>query len=273
MATGSLEARRPKLALPFTTLSAPDTVRLVAGEDFRYTLTAPGLDCWLPTFLASLDGRLTVREALAVIAPDRRPGAVRIVERLYGERILVDGSAADAHAPSGYRIASEGTGALMEGLATSGSVLPAITILCQDRLDYAEALQFNRRCLSGGGPWMWATVGPLARGYVSPVFMPESGPCLGCLLGHFRRRSPAPEIYDALQNQARKGGAILAVPFPSDGVEILRRLIRGKVSMLQEQAVPVAAYRLHVLEVATFEVSTHPVFRDPECGECGGRRR
>ena len=37
-------ARRPRLALPFTVLASPDSVRLVAGEDFRYTLTGPELD-------------------------------------------------------------------------------------------------------------------------------------------------------------------------------------------------------------------------------------
>src|SRR4051794_6435571 len=33
---------RPRLALPFTFLTGPGRVRLVAGEDFRYTLAGPG---------------------------------------------------------------------------------------------------------------------------------------------------------------------------------------------------------------------------------------
>src|SRR5207302_70111 len=46
---------RPCLALPFTVLTAQDRVRLVAGEDFRYTLTGPGLETWLPDWLPTLD--------------------------------------------------------------------------------------------------------------------------------------------------------------------------------------------------------------------------
>ena len=42
---------RPCLALPFTFLSSPDRVRLVAGEDFRYTLDGPRIETWLPQWL------------------------------------------------------------------------------------------------------------------------------------------------------------------------------------------------------------------------------
>ena len=83
--------RRPCLALPFTLLTAADTVRLVAGEDFRYTLTAPGLDGWLPPWLERLDGRRTLDETLLAIPAERRADAVRLAERLYGERVLIDG--------------------------------------------------------------------------------------------------------------------------------------------------------------------------------------
>ena len=265
-----MDSRRPRLALPFTVLSSPETVRLVAGEDFRYTLTGEGIDRWLPGLLERLDGRRTVEDAVAAVAEPERAAARRIVDRLYGERVVVDGTAVDVHPGATFRIEAEGAGPLLEGLGAPRSAAPALHVLCQDRLDYDEALRFNRRRLDGAEPWMWATTGPLARGYVSPVFLPTSGPCLGCLIGHFRRRSPAPEVYDALQSRP---GDVKPVPFPAEGAAILRSLILRKAAMLADPAAPVAPYRLHVLECATLEVSSHRVFLDPECDACRGRRR
>lgn len=256
--------RRPRLALPFTILASPDTVRLVAGEDFRYTLQGPGLDRWLPALLAVCDGR-PLEEALARVDAAQRGAASRIVDRLYAERVLVDGP---ARAEGTYRVAAEGRGALAEGWPAGEG--PALRLLCQDRLDVNEALTFNRRCLEGSEPWMWATTGPMARGYVSPAFLPASGPCLACLIRHFRRRSPAPEIYDALE---ARPGDVRPVPFPAEGVAILQGLVLRKAAMLADPGAPAAPYRLHVLEIATLEVTSHRVFRDPECDACGSRRR
>lgn len=264
------DSRRPRLALPFTVLASRDTVRLVAGEDFRYTLTGEGIDRWLPGLLERLDGRRTVEEAVSSLAEPERPAARRIVDRLYGERVAVDGTAVDVHPAAAFRLEAEGSGPLLEGLSSPASAAPALHVLCQDRLDYDEALQFNRRRLEGAEPWMWATTGPLARGYVSPVFLPASGPCLDCLIRQFRRRSPAPEIYDALLSAPKD---VRPVPFPPEGVAILRSVVLRKAAMLADPAAPVATYRLHVLECATLEVSSHRVFRDPECDACGGRRR
>jgi bacteriocin biosynthesis cyclodehydratase domain-containing protein len=271
MPPGTGDSRRPRLAFPFTILASPGTVRLVAGEDFRYTLSADGLDQWLPKLLASLNGRRTQAEALAGISEAHRKAAAGILDRLARERVLVQGGAAEAHPARAYQLAVEGKGALLEGLTSTEAGAPPLPILCQDRLDYEEALQFNRRCLDGDGPWMWASYGPMARGYVSPVFLPASGPCLACLILHFRRRSPAPEIYDALMAPGR--GSIEPVPFPAEGFAILRAVILRKIALLAEAAAPAAPYRLHVLEGATFEVSSHRVYRDPECEACGRRRR
>jgi bacteriocin biosynthesis cyclodehydratase domain-containing protein len=264
------DSRRPRLALPFAILPAPGVVRLVAGEDVRFTLRAEGLDRWLPGLLSALDGCGALEDALSRVEEEFRPAARRLVDRLYGERVLVEGRAA---APAAvWRIAAEGRGPLLDGLSGGGDGR-ALAVLCQDRLDYDEARRFNRRALDGRGPWMWATIGPLARGYVSPVFLPTSGPCLDCLLRQFRRRSPAGEVYDALDDHAKAGGALPPAPFPGDGVEILRRLILRKAAMLADPLEPAAPYRLHVLEVATLEVTAHRVFLDPECGACQGRRR
>ena len=147
-----------------------------------------------------------------------------------------------------------------------------VTALCQDRLDYAEALHFNARMLKGVNPWLWLTVGPLNRGYVSPVFLPDAGPCLHCLLTHFQRLSPAPELYDDLKEHARRGQPICAAPFPPQGVAILQQLLLWKVALLREPEAPAALFQLHVLEIGTLEVTAHRVYRDPECSACSGRR-
>jgi bacteriocin biosynthesis cyclodehydratase domain-containing protein len=263
---------RPRLSLPFTILTDPDTVRLVAGEDFRYTLTAPGLDDWLPAWLAGLDGRTPLDQALRRLPEGRRGAAEQVVDRLYGERVLVDGTAADAHQPARRSLVIEGSAAWavdwLPAANASGSALP---VLCQDRLDYDEALRFNRRYLDTGSPWLWASTGAMNRAYVSPLFLPDAGPCLSCLVQHFRRLSPVPDLYQALTDHARQGGPILPVPFPPPAVAIVQQLLLWKASLAEEAEAPVALYRLHVLEVASLEVTAHRVLVDPDCPECGGR--
>ncbi len=192
-----------------------------------------------------------------------------------GERVLVDGTAPEAHRNVEYRLVVEGTGPLLGSLrqserADGGAKHQAgsLFVLCQDSLDYAAALRFNRRCRNDHVSWLWVTTGPMSRGYVSPVFLPDAGPCFGCLLGHFRRLSPAPELYDALLTDR---AFIAPTPFPDESAGILRQLVLWKLSVLQQENPPAALYRLHVLEVDSFEVTTHRVFIDPECPECGRR--
>jgi bacteriocin biosynthesis cyclodehydratase domain-containing protein len=192
------------------------------------------------------------------------------MDRLYAERVVVEGPAAPAHPGKRHGIRVEGSGELLEGIASEGGG-EALAVLCQDRLDYDEALRFNRRSLAGGIPCLWATYGAMSRGYVSPPFLPGAGPCLGCLIRHFQRLSPAAELYDGLIDHARRGRAIAPVPFPAPGVEVLRQLIRWKAALLAEAEPPAALYRLHVLDAASLEVSAHRVFADPECPDCGRR--
>lgn len=244
---------------------------LVAGEDHRYAMSGAGLGSWLPGLLGQLDGKRTLEGLLAALPSERREVASAAIERLYGERVLVEGTASDAHQPMGFRIEVEGQNPLAEALraaageetsAEEGDLLP---VLCQDKLDFNEASRFNARCAEGEAPWLWVTCGPLSRGYVSPVFLPDAGPCLDCLVRHFQRMSPAPEVYERLSEHAARGGEIAPAVFPSAGLEVLAQLARWKVAQLRE-AVPAAAfYRLHVLEADSFEVSTHRVFADPEC--------
>ncbi len=263
--------RRPRLALPFTVLAEPGVVRLVAGEDFRFTLRAAALDAWLPALLRRCDGRCSLDDLLASLPEPQRTPARSLFERLYGERVLVDGPTSAAHRAVTCQLVVEGTGPLVERLA--GSVVrdepdprPVLHVFCQDRLDLAAALHVNRRMRSGGARWVWVSTGPLTRGYVSPVFLPHVGPCLGCLLRHFRMLSPAPEIHDALSH----GVAVEPVAFPDGGLAVLEGLVRWKARLLAEPEPTAALYRLHVLEVDSLEVASHRVFVDPECPECGG---
>lgn len=261
---------RPRLAFPFSVLTDPDTVRLIAGEDFRFTLTAPTLDRWLPPILALCDGRLSRDEIVQRLDPEQQARAREWLARLYGERILVNGSASEAHRPRSCRLAVEGRGELADRLRERNEPgTDALQILCQDGLDYEEALRFNRARRIGPSPWLWASTGAMSRGYVSPVFLPDAGPCLACLLAQFRTLSPTPALYDALAEHVRRGGVVEPVPFPAEGTAILEQLVRWKAALLALAEPPAALYRLHVLEADTFEVSTHTVFRDPECPEDG----
>jgi bacteriocin biosynthesis cyclodehydratase domain-containing protein len=266
-------SRLPKFALPFTVLCSAGTVRLAAGEDCRYTLSAPELETWFPAFLRSLDGRTPVERALHGVPEARRPAALRLVERLYEERVLVDGTASDAHAPQAYRLEVEGSASWSQGRFEAGLVTgDGLPILCQDALDYDAVIRFNRLHLDTARPWLWATTGPMSRAYLSPLFLPHAGPCAACLLSHFRRLSPVSELYEELVAHSRKGNVVAPVPFPAEGEAILRELIRWKVRLATEEQSPGSLYRLHVLEVRTLEVSSHRVPIDPECPECRSTR-
>jgi bacteriocin biosynthesis cyclodehydratase domain-containing protein len=249
-------------------------VRLVCGEDFRYTLTGPGLEGWLPGLLDRLDGRVPLEQALATATAECRAAALGVVERLYGERVLVEGPPSAPPVGPAYRLLPTGTGPLPEALADglSDPATPAMQVFCQDRLDYEAALRFNRSCLVGTAPWLWATSGPAARAYISPVFLPDTGPCLACLLRQFQTLSPAPEIYDALREHTLRGQPIAPAPFPVEAQPVLAGLVRWKAALLGRRPAPAALFRLHVLEVDMLEVSSHRVFADPECPDCAGSR-
>ena len=64
---------------------------------------------------------------------------------------------------------------------------------------------------------------------------------------------------------------IVPVPFPPPAVVIVQQLLVWKAALAAQSEKPSALYRLHVLEVASLEISSHRVFVDPECPECGGR--
>jgi hypothetical protein len=254
--------KRPRLALPYSILVAKDTVRLVAGEDFRYTLTAPGLDAWLPDVLRALDG---VKELDALLPAARRDEARAVLERLEGERVIVDGPPRTEPASHGIELEGDAP-RLAAAIGPSTRELArterTLRVLVQDRLDLRAALAWNEARRRGVDPFLWATTGPLTRAYVSPVFLPGEGPCLACLLDHFERLSPSPEIHAALRAHE---GALARADVPEDALAILGALVRWKVALLARPETPAAVYRLHVLEIASLEVSSHRVLVNPAC--------
>ncbi|MBI3267603.1 MAG: TOMM precursor leader peptide-binding protein [Planctomycetes bacterium] len=276
-----LERCHPRLALPFTILRAHGVVRLVAGEDFRYTLHEEGIEGWLPELLARCDGTRTAAEALAGVEPVRRDRARQAVERLWGERVLVEADVSLSHRGGRRDVRVEGASPLrarvedalrrarVEG-PTAGS--GALLVFCQDALDYDAALEAGRRSRAEGTPFLWATTGPMHRAFAGPVFLPRAGPCLTCLYRHFLRLSPCPEIYAGLLEHVRGGGKLQATEFPAAGLDLLAALVAWKVARFEAEEAQTAPYRLHVAEVDSLEVSAYPVFSDPECPDCRGGR-
>ncbi|MFM7165722.1 MAG: TOMM precursor leader peptide-binding protein [Planctomycetaceae bacterium] len=261
------------MALPFTFLASQDSVRLVAGEDFRYTVLSAGIDKWLPGLAARFDGRAAIDDLLATVPSEFRQAAADLIERFYAERIVFDGTAEDYFKPSAFRGVPEGTGAIVQRLQAGSDFSaqvahPSVHILCQDRLDYLALMEFNQRMLAGRSPWMWVSYGALVRGYVSPLFLPDAGPCLCCLLRHFERLSPVPEFYTELVQHARAGKMVTPVSFPETGLEILRQIVKWKLEAAALSEPPAGLFRLHVVEADSLEVRVHRVFRAPRCPEC-----
>lgn len=268
--------RRLRPVRPLTVLAEPGQVTLVAGEDLRYALEAPGLEAWLPGLLAGLDGRRELAALLATLDPGLRPAAADLLERLAAERVLVDAPAAERHVPRVGRAAIEGDGPLAERLrrelgTRDGAGPAALRVLVQDRLDWEALARFDRARRAGGAAALWASTGPATRGLVSPLVLPETGPCLGCLVAAFERRSPVPGLYEKLRAHARAGGRIEPSPFPEAGLVVLAGLVLAKLEAAGTGSPDPALYRLHVLDPASLEVRAHPVPADPDCPECPGR--
>ncbi len=298
----------PRLALPFTVIADGELLHLIAGEEVRYSIRAGSNVSGLAAVLRRCDGRESLDTLLLELSEADRSAMRQLIERLYGERILIDGPVEQLSVANRNRLAVEGRGELSDRLlkceshtvrdfGERGGVSPPVgadisishltggltpprspesgtvlSLLCQDTLDPRAVLEFNRRCLRAGtGPWMWVTTGPASRGFVSPVFLPNTGPCLECLVRHFQRLSPVPQLYEALARHGQQDGAFAAVPFPAEGLTILEQIVRWKLGQLSGTPHP-AVFQLHVLELDSLEVSTHRVFLDPTCPECADAR-
>lgn len=268
-------ARRARLspALPLTVVPTAGRVRLLAGEDLRLTLEAPGLEAWLPAVLAGLDGERSAGEVVAHLRAAEQQAALELLGRLVAERVLVE--VREARAPRRpLRLRLEGAsavrGAIEERLGEQGEGEGVLCVLCQGTLDVGAALAFAAERRDAGEASLWVTTGPATRAYVSPVFLPGEGPCLGCLLGAFRRRSPAPELYAALVDHGARGGAFAEAPLTPRVLAVVAELVLWKLDLLDASRDEAAAFVLHAIEARSLEVSTHPVPVDDDCELCGG---
>lgn len=269
---------RPRLVGAFTIVpQGDDVVWLVAGEDVRLALRGDAIAGWLPALLRACDGRRTGDEVIA-LAPSAHQGEARdLIDGLAGERVLVDGGAVLAHQPVAVAWRVEGSGALADALrARAPDVAPAergeLCVLAQDTLELAAALAVNaaRRAahVAGRPRWLWASTGPQARAFIGPLFLPDTGPCLACLVDHFRLRSPVPELYGLI---AAHPGPFAAAVFDPAALAVVADLVAWKLSLVAHAPAPAALYALHVIEVATLEVSSHRVLINPECPACATR--
>jgi bacteriocin biosynthesis cyclodehydratase domain-containing protein len=258
---------RPRLAGAFTIVPRGDAVWLISGEDVRFTLRGDAAASWLPELLRACDGTLTLDAVVACAPAAHQAEARELLTGLAGERVIVDGGAALAHRPAPPAWQVEGTGRLAEALrprAPGG----ALRVIAQDTLDFPAALAANARQLAGTTRWLWASIGPQARAFVGPLFLPDAGPCLECLLDHFRLRSPVPELYDLL---AAHPGPFAPAAFDDEPLAIVADLVAAKLALVARDPAPAALYALHVVEAATLEVSSHRVLINPECPACGKR--
>lgn len=267
----------PRLALPFTVITAEGRLHLIHGEDVRYSLTAGAWAEHAAVLLRQCDGSQPVDTLLAAAPAEFRGLLERLVEQLWSERVLAPGPAEAAHVAGDWALEVTGGGLLFQSLAQQvsdqrtkhGAQQPSAVVFCQDTLDYHALLEFNRQRLEArAGPWLWATTGPAARGFVSPVCLSHAGPCLACLWRQFERLSPAAELYSALREHGRAGGAFAAADFPVDGLAVLTSLVRWKVRESRLPRPALSVFQLHVLELESMEVSVHRVLADPACPEC-----
>jgi bacteriocin biosynthesis cyclodehydratase domain-containing protein len=260
---------RPRLAYAFTILPGDDAVWLVAGEDVRFALRGEGVASWLPAVLSACDGKRPLADVIARAPAANRADAANVIDGLIGERVIVDADVIAAHvaAPIGWSVDDDSDGALADALrARAGG--GAIVVHAQDTLELATTLAANARRIAAGERWLWASIGPEARALVGPLFLPDAGPCFECLIGHFRLRSPVPALYELV---AAHAGPFARAAFDPAALAVVADLVAWKLSLVAREPAPAALYALHVVEVATLEVSSHRVLIDPECPACARR--
>lgn len=259
---------RPRLAPHFTCAVAEGIVWLVAGEDVRFRIDPGGDPSWLEAAIARCDGRHTLEAIVAQVPAAVRADAEAALRRLYEERVLVDGTAAEAHAvaPGGCRVLGSSRAAELVRAATTAG---PIDVFVQDTLDHAALLAHNRVALAERRRWMWISTGAGSRAYVGPLFVPDAGPCAACLLVHFKRLSPVPDLYDVLIAHGEQGRMFAAPALPPPALDIAAALARWKLTLATEPVAQPALYALHVVEVGTLTVTSHVPIRDPECAACG----
>lgn len=281
----------PRLLSGSTIVEQGAQVHLIAGEDFRFTIQTGDATAVVAHVLRNCRGDRSLEELLAGLAPSQCDLIRRIVDRLRSERVLFE---APASPPLGlsWRVEVVGTGSLSlrareawqdladaaarsagargSGESTSTPGVPVARVLVQQELDLARVLEFNREAMgSEAQAWLWVTTGPLARGYVSPVILRGGRPCLECLLRHFRRLSPAPQLYDVLERPGASAPEFTPAEPDHPLARILLEIAGWKLRRLEFQPASSSQFALHVVEGETLETRLHPVWLDPTCPVCG----
>lgn len=267
---------RPQLAAGFTIIpGAPgdEVVWLIAGEDVRIALRGDAVNEWLPAVLHACDGSRALGEIVALAPPARRAEARTLLDGLAGERVVVEAGALRAHRPQPIVWRVDGSGALADALRarapSAGDPASArLTVIAQDTLELASVLARNRTQLAAGERWLWATIGPAARALVSPVFLPDAGPCFECMIGHFALQSPVPELYERI---ALHRGPFASAELAPEAIALVGAVVAAKLARLADPLAPSALYVLHVVELAALEVASHRVWINPECPACATR--
>lgn len=257
-----------RLALPFTVIGEPGTLRLIAGEDLRYTFRLRGIESWGGALVEALRQPISRQNALHIVPRSDRAQAEQLLTRLISERLVVDAAPASVAQP--YRVEISGEGRLaahLRGAVSDADGGPTMRVLVQDTLDFAAVRVFQRRAREECDAWLWVTEAPHSRAFISHVVRADGGPCLGCLLAAFRRLSPSPELYDALDAHGRNGGVLHALGFDDAARIVVAHLTSLKIAAAAGPDPSAAAFSLHVLERASLEVSVHPLAVDVDCTE------
>lgn len=268
---------RLTLALPFTVLTEAGTLRLVAGEDVRFTFRHPRIDRYGPALVAQLREGARKKDALSAIPDEDRPAAAQLLGRLIAERVAIEAPLRVDRASWSFEVVGaealvhatrEALGAVTPARGESTRDDPTLVVLCQDTLDYYRALAYAREvAMRAGDAMLWVSEAPRERGFVSPVFLAGEGPCFGCLLAAFRRLSPAPALYDALIAHGARGDAFEPSGMDDGGRRGLAAIAAMKARDLTRAERAASTFALHVLERATLEVTVHPVAIDVDCAE------
>jgi bacteriocin biosynthesis cyclodehydratase domain-containing protein len=264
-----MKARRLRFAMPFGTATEPDCVHLIGGEDVRFSLRAPELEQWLPPLLQRLARGESDAVLLGSLPEHRRAAARELVDQLVGERVLVV-DASPRPAGRAWSLEVDGEGRLAERVRAALPIASAagerLALICQDALDYRAARERSAELRRLGRAHVWASVGPISRALVSPLFLPDASPCFECLLSHFLRLSRAPDVTRALFTSGLE--SLDAPEFSERGLALVAELVAFKCALAAEPEPPAALFRLHAFELCTLECSSHPVSPNPECSAC-----
>jgi len=278
----------PRL-LPGSTVIAEDSVvHLIAGEDFRFTIQTGDATPAIARVLRGCQGDRPLADLLAGLDPaqrdlapsDCRPSAVRTdALRRPAPPSTRDSLANRNRGGQHPRPAGPGVVAVhrWSALSVSGGKHNAEQPQPRRCLARSRAGPAGSRPRPGAGiqsPAIGGRGRGLALGHHGPPLArvcqpghPQTGPPLS-RVRHFRRLSPAPQLYDVLERPAEPIRFV-----PGEPAEPLARIVleiaNWKLRRLGQSPAAASQFALHVVEGETLETTLHPVWLDPTCPGCG----